>query len=389
MPSLPLLATALLTTAIAAADPSGCLVLRDGIAASRAHFLREHSGRVAFLGGSITEMPGWKELVQQDLARRFPDVRFDFVSAGIASLDSTPDAFRLRRDVLAHGPIDLLFVESAVNDAVNGRSGSEQIRGIEGIVRQARIANPATDVVLLYFADPDKIADYRAGRRPAVIGNHEQVAERYRIPSLDLAHEVEMRIAAGEFTWEKDFKDLHPAPFGHALYASAIGRLFAAGWSGASATPAIPALPPPLDPASYWDGRLIAPDQAGRLSGWRLDADWHPADGRATRNGFVGIPVLVAEQAGASLSLDFTGRGIGIFAIAGPDTGVVEFSIDGGPPSTRDLFSPWSGGLHLPWAQMLDADLRPGRHVLTLRIAAGANPASTGHAVRIAHFLAN
>ena len=74
---------------------------------------------VAFLGGSITEMDGWKEMVKDDLGQRFPDTEFTFIDAGISSLGSTPHAFRFQEDVLAKGVPDLLFVEAAVNDHTN------------------------------------------------------------------------------------------------------------------------------------------------------------------------------------------------------------------------------------------------------------------------------
>jgi hypothetical protein len=38
---------------------------------------------------------------------------------------------------------------------------------------------------------------------------------------------------------------------------------------------------------------------------------------------------------------------------------------------------------------VLDADLSPGQHELVMRVAAAADAKSTGHAVRIAHLLAN
>lgn len=364
--------------------------LRDGLANSRARILAAKAGRVAFLGGSITAMAGWKELVQQDLRTRFPDAAFDFVTAGIPSLGSTPHAFRFERDVLARGPVDLLFVEAAVNDATNGMSEAAMVRGMEGVVRQARRANPAIDIVMLHFAEPASIAMVKARRIPPVVANHERVAARYGIPSIDLVTEVAERIAAGEFTWEQDFRDLHPAPFGHALYARSVSRLFHRAWDGQPAAVATPhPLPAPLDAASYDGGRLVAPAAAGGLDGFRLDPAWKPADTAGTREGFVNVPVLVAERAGAACTLAFTGRGVGVLIASGPDTGMIEFSIDGGAPRTVDGFSAWSRALHLPWAVMLDAELSPGAHTLSLKVAAQANPASSGHALRIVHFLVN
>ena len=90
---------------------------------------RKKVGRVAFLGGSITYNSGWRDSVMQYLEDRFPETVFEFVSAGIPSMGSTPAAFRLSRDVLDNGPVDLLFEEAAVNDATNGRSGKRANQG--------------------------------------------------------------------------------------------------------------------------------------------------------------------------------------------------------------------------------------------------------------------
>ena len=103
--------------------------MRGGLDNCHLRFEREKVGRVAFLGGSITEVGAWRELVCQELRRRFPNTRFDFINAGISSMGSTPGAFRLSRDVLRKGPVDLLFEEAAVNDECNGQTDLEQVRG--------------------------------------------------------------------------------------------------------------------------------------------------------------------------------------------------------------------------------------------------------------------
>jgi sialidase-1 len=367
--------------------------LRAGLDNSRVRFAREKQGRVAFLGGSITHNPGWRDMVMQDLERRFPETRFDFINAGIPSMDSTPGAFRLDRDVLSRGRVDLLFVEAAVNDSTNGRTDKEQVRGMEGIVRHARMANPETDIVMMHFADPGKMQVINRGQTPKVIQNHERVAERYGVPSLDLALEVTERIRAREFTWEEDFRDLHPSPFGQEVYFRSIQRLLDAAWKKPLArNPRVrphPLPAAPIDSKSYVQARLVDVRDAQFGEGWRFEERWKPRDGAGTRAGFVDAPMLVAEAPGATLTFSFEGTAVGIFVAAGPDAGIAEYSVDGGPFRERDLFTEWSAGLHLPWAQVLDADLETGRHELTLRTANGKNPGSAGHAVRIAHLLVN
>ena len=371
--------------------------LRNGLQRCRTKFEQDKRGRVAFLGGSITASKGWRDLVCEDLTRRFPETEFDFVSSGIPSLGSTPGAFRFQRDVLANGPVDLLFEEAAVNDDTNGFSDVEQVRGMEGIVRQALLSNPQMDVVLLHFVDPGKITEIRSGKTPSVIVNHERVAEHYRIPSIDLAREVTERIDAGEFTWEKDFRDLHPAPFGHALYASSIGRMLTAAWSENSPkrTTAVDSLPAPLDSTSYFYGRLgspmelVANKNITLVNGWRLDEQWKPEGKAGTRPGFVNVPALIGEGAGATMKLTFKGFGIGIFIASGPDTGNIEYRIDQGEWHKQALFTQWSPGLHLPWAKMLASELTDGTHELEMRVSEKSDERSQGQAIRIIHFLVN
>ena len=365
-------------------------VLRDGLGTAHHAFARRKQARVAFLGGSITAGQGWRELVMADLQRRFPDTTFDFVSAGIPSMGSVPHAFRLERDVLSKGPIDLLFVEAAVNDTTNTSDPAYMRRGMEGVVRRARAANPLTDIVHLHFVMPEHMADYRAGRVPASIAQHEAIAAAYGNPSLHLSQEVTDRIDAGQFTWEADFKDLHPSPFGHQLYARSIARMLDAAWAGPVPTASSPhAMPTLVDARSYARGRFGTIADVRIVKGFMQVASWRPVDGTGTRTGFVDVPALVGTAPGATFGFTFEGTAAGLLVTAGPDAGQVEFSIDGSAFRSAETFTRWSPGLHLPWAVMLDDGLPPGRHEVTVRIAEGHDPRSIGTALRVFQLLLN
>ena len=78
-----------------------------------------------------------------------------------------------------------------------------------------------------------------------------------------------------------------------------------------------------------------------------------------------------------------------VVVTCGPDVGIIEFSIDNSSFRQIDQFTQWSSRLHLPWAYILDAELGPGDHELTLRTTDRRNPNSLGNACRIVHFLAN
>ena len=249
---------------------------------------------------------------------------------------------------------------------------------MEGIVRHARLLQPELDIVMLHFVDPEKMQELRAGKTPEVIASHERVAERYGVPSIDLAREVTERIDAGEFTWDGDFKNLHPSPFGMSVYARSIERLFDAAWKqppmieGAVEAHALPGGARRAQLLSRAAGGCRRSEGLARGSG--LGAA-RTRRGRAP--GFVHVPMLIGETAGEECRFAFEGTAVGIFVAAGPDAGVVEFRVDGGEWRKQNLLTNWSKTLHIPWAYVLDADLGAGRHELTMRVSR-RDPMSTG-----------
>ena len=340
------------------------------------------------MGGSITFNPGWREQITAYFEQRFPATRFRFVNAGIPSMGSTPSAFRLRRDILPNTP-DLLFVEAAVNDQINKRSTEEQIRAMEGIVRNLRRNSSTIDIVMLHFADPEKIALYRQRREPPVIQNHNAVAAHYQIPTANLAKEVAKRIENREFDWDKDFEDLHPSPFGQKIYAASIIQLLEAAYLNAERKPAH-RLPAKLDDFCYDNGRLIEAARIPAQQGWQMVANWKPDDGCETRPNYADAPMLeYSGPGGGTLRFQFSGNAAGIVVAAGPDAGIIEYRIDQTAWQTQNLYTDWSRNCHLPWYYTLAAGLTDNEHNLEIRIRAEKDPRSDGNACRIRYFFVN
>ncbi|ATP56464.1 hypothetical protein CPT03_08250 [Pedobacter ginsengisoli] len=372
---------------------SNYITQRKGLANAYAAISVKKNATVAFLGGSITYNDGWRNKVCAYLKERFPATKFHFIAAGIPSLGSLPHTFRLGQDVLDSGKVDLLFLEAAVNDQVNGTDSITQVCSLEGIVRHAKTSNPFMDIVLMSFADPDKTKQYNSGITPTSVANHELIAGYYQLPSINLAKAIRDKLANNEFSWEKDFKDLHPSPFGQELYFEAIKDLLSSNFAslnkqGIKKQKALK-LPVLLNKGSFTRGRYLNIENAFDKRGWELVKSWIPADGLGTRPGFVKVPMLVSTTAGSSFTLKFKGNAIGMAIVSGSDAGILNYSIDGGPEKQVNLFTQWSQSLHLPWYILLGANLKNADHVLKVSISTEKNQNSNGTACRIVNFLVN
>ena len=366
--------------------------VRGGLKNSFIKFEREKKGRVAFLGGSITYNHGWRDSLMQYMQKKFPKTKFEFIAAGIPSFGSTENVFRLKRDVLAKGPVDLVFVEAAVNDGGKGRTQEEIMRSMEGTVRHLRKENPSVDIVFMYFVDPAKIEDYSKGKTPQVIQNHDKVAVHYNIPALNLAKEVTERIGAGEFTWKDDFKNLHPSPFGQGVYAHSMITFLRDAWSGFVAEDdkiSNYTSPDKLDKASYDNGELIPAKEIKLIKGWTFVENWNPKIKANTRANFSKVPMLVGTYPTKILKYKFEGNAVGVAVAAGPDAGILEYKIDGGKWQQQDLFTKHSKRYHLPWYFTLASGLKSEKHILQLRMSQEKNENSVGNSCVLRYLYVN
>ena len=412
---------------------------RNGLCNALETFRQEKHGTVAFLGGSIVEMNGFSRMTEENLRRLFPECAFTFINAGISSTCSDTGAFRLERDVLSAGKVDLLFVEFATNDTVDGRDPlKHSAKSMEGIIRHARLANPKMDIILIHTANEknlhtvggldmnytpetgiiestaavhsgkaalaqsanadglNHVVEYENARParlvdPVVKTIFEKIAEHYGLPSIDFNGDVEERIYHGEFGWQK-FGGVHPAPFGNQIYADDILCLI----QGELAKPR-PAqisdypLPTPLDPLCFATGVLLSPETVQCGDGWQVSVpEWQKIPGEK-RDRYTSCLTLHSTTPNAECTLDFTGSAIGIFLTAGADAGILEYSIDGGDWQKTDLFDErYSALLHYPYSIIFADDLDSSRaHTLRMRNSAAHNPRSQGNAVRIMAFTVN
>ena len=362
--------------------------LRGHLQRALQKFREQREGRVVFLGGSITEMDGYRPLVEAWLRKTFPETKFTFVNAGIASTCSHTGAFRFQRDVLQDGPVDLLFVEFAVNDDQDARHDADGcIRGMEGLLRQLFTKNPAAGAVMVHFVNPELLAAAQAGKPGLSVRQHERVARHYNVSSVDLPADLAVAIAAGTLTWER-WGGTHPGPTGNRYAADQVIRILRAAMNSTDSDPDAP-LPAPLLKSSFEGGRFLEAAAVKPGAGWsRAVPDWSSIEG-GKRERFLKQDLYFSSLPGSELSCRFTGRGIGAFVLAGPDAGRLEYRIDDGAWQTVELYHHYSRGLHYPRTVMFSSDLEPGEHRLEVRVSAGHHTDSRGTAARILDFVVN
>jgi hypothetical protein len=336
-------------------------VVRGNLMRSRERFVQQRTGRVAFLGGSVTNL-AWREKVMSSLAGRFPDTSFDFVNAGLNGTPAELGAFRLEEDVFARGPVDLMFLEFAVN------GGSAE--AMEGIVRHARALSPEIDIVQMHIAARWFSESLDQGVIPAVVTVHEQVAEHYGNCSLHLYKEIHDRMKEGLYTWDQFAPDgVHPTEFGSIQYAEFITKFLGTMWSRPDDRPMPAVMPSPLTRDPWEHGSLVPYEKASSIRGFERVRDWMPP-----LNGNLKQPVsLIASSApGATVSFAFRGTKAGLYSVVGPDSAVVEYEIDGSgwlPLDTaRDSWYP-NSYYRLNYF-LLNAALRDSAHVITFRTVA-------------------
>ena len=360
---------------------------RGSLENSRFAFEHSKKGRVAFMGGSITEMNGYRPMMMDWLQNKFPQTEFEFVNAGISSTCSTTGAFRLERDVLSKGPIDLLFLEFAVNDDQDARHSHEAcILGMEGIIRNFRSTYPKGDLVVTYFVNPGMLEQLRKGKTPLPIDAHERVLEKYQVSRVHLARELAERIEEGSFTWE-EFGGTHPKPPGNRLCADIHAELLGKAWDRPLAKRALdhPLPKNPLKSNSFFNGRFLSPGQVQLAQGWNFsEPDWETIPG-SKRKRYLDRALLHADSSAKPLTVSFSGRAFGVFVVGGPDAGKLAYEVDGKRKGVVNLYRHFSKNLHYPFSVTLAHDLPAGQHQITLTPMAFENRDS----VRILEFCLN
>ncbi|MCX7047841.1 MAG: SGNH/GDSL hydrolase family protein [Candidatus Sumerlaeota bacterium] len=379
---------ALISSSLSAAE---YIQPRDGLRSSFRKFSdSQKSGvytKIAFFGGSSAAGAGlvkpetsYRALLMKHLREQFPKAVLAENNASIAGTDSWLGAFRTKTDPL-YGGAALVIVDFAVEDA--GANESQVLAAMEGIVRQIWASDSSTDIVFVYSLAKDQWEAVAQGQTPPAVSWHEKIAEYYKIPSVNLARFAAEKIKSGEAKIDDCFTSVGLASSKlHGLYFEALKPLVAqckAALEQDSAPIKRHAMPKPLSAAPMDKARCVPYDWAKMEDGWKMGR-------RSTSERF--LHVLECDRSGAILSLKFKGAAAGFFGVAGPDSGDIESSVDGGEWKPCFKFSKeFAGGVRAlgrPAAQGLDPN-QP--HEMRLRVAEKQPSESAGRSAHIGWLL--
>lgn len=234
---------------------------------------------VAFVGGSITEMHGYRPRVMAALRAKYPDVSFTEVAAGVSSTCSDTGAFRLEEDVLSKCKPDLFFVEESVNDDQDGHFDRiHAIRGMEGIIRRVRQECPSCTIVVGLMVNSGQYKELMAGKLPFHNRVHREVAAHYGAEVADVGAALAKSAKSGGFSW-KEYRDCHPSPEGCDFAAKVIMEAIDKVFDPKSAVKRH-ALPPPMDEKSYFRGEFVSFGVLNGVEGWQMSRpDWTKVSG--------------------------------------------------------------------------------------------------------------
>ncbi|MDR2754920.1 MAG: hypothetical protein LBC20_04375 [Planctomycetaceae bacterium] len=320
-----------LTALVAAEDD---FVVRNGITNSFILFEQKEYQQVAFFGNETLKgkRPYCNAVVEY--------FRKHFEGANIG-LKPFPDqggswygAFRVARAEPVFGATVhnacIEFIDFAPDDF--GKNEQEIIDAWEGIVRGLLSFRRTMDIVFVYTLSPEMLPVFNTGQTPHVIRWAEKVAEHYGLPSVNLAKVAAEKINAGEISRSDFFAaGAQPSPKGEEIYAVTMQKFIDACLTFRQAeqnkTSKIIAqtVPAPISATNLEHAQVISYDWTYYPKNW-IAGKQSPIP--YFRHILIAESLDGADPLGSTLTMKFTGSGIGLLDLADNTAAVYEYSID-------------------------------------------------------------
>lgn len=140
---------------------------------------------------------------------------------------------------------------------------------------------------------------------------------------------------------------------------------------------------PPLEAGNYEYGRMIRADSILSQRGF----DYNGLQHKPVMNWRYDDGHLEALNEGASLSYIVTGRGTGLCLFIGPDSGILEYAVNGGPFEEVNLFDDWCKLAYRPVIIMLASGSEPAELRVEIRNTGRKDVESLGTRLQVLRIL--
>lgn len=293
---------------------------------------------IVFLGGSITEAPGYRVQFSEWINSEYPAFIQSY-NAGVGGTGSDYGSFRVKRDVLSHNP-DLVFIEFAVNDS--DQASTLIIENVESNIRQLREAIPAVNICLLYTIQEKMLPYYENGEVFPSIEAMEKVARHYNLPSVNLGVPVTNQLNEGAIIFKDTVTNQNNIPVfssdgvhpyietGHPIYNEFLIKAFSHIVSVHNRKITIP------EPLS---DRVITNKNAYPVQSSWLQGKVNVWQGEPENTS---LGVAYKLTASDTLGLSFHGELIGFQDVIGPSAGKILVSVDEEPWQEITRFDSYS-----------------------------------------------
>ena len=326
---------------------------------------------VAFIGGSITHSDAYRSYVMEYLINAYPDNEFVEVRAGIGGTTSAFGVGRIDKHVIEYDP-DIVFIEFSVND---GSDDDLYKESMEGMIRKVLGNKENTLLTVIGTATAVTMPSYKNGEDPAGVRGHKEVAAYYNVPYINVGKVLYQHIVDTETDVLEYLPDnVHPNYVGGKIYADEIIRwLQDYEWN-------IDFKEQPLTANSYenaymhWASEFANDQWTVSLGGGNIYDDHL-------------VPNYIESKGvGSTLEFDFYGTFFGAFYTLEDDSGIIEYSIDGGEWQKFSLWDIYCLDSDRCGGSIIVNGLENKEHHMVIRVSAEKDDRSNGNKVNFSAF---
>lgn len=316
--------------------------IRDGLYNTLYKLQNGMDVKVAYIGGSITQMDTWRTYTTKYLREKYTS-NITEIEIGLAGTNADLAVCRIDKEILIHKP-DLIFIEYAVN----GGSAKD----MEGMVLKTYKQSPQTDICFVYTTLTDNYPLYAEGKVQRYAEIYEEVAKYYGIPTVFFGNQAFDMYEKGILTLSASKKEdgkvlyttdtTHLTADGGFLSAGAIARCIVnmeKGFNKENYT-----LKDHIIPGkTYDDFPWVEADFSADWDKMKFEGEWFDCvlqdDNNFKNYEYTGGYVWKFKQlfktmrgtktAGSSVTVKFKGTDIGVFEAGGQQSGQLKVIVDG------------------------------------------------------------